>query len=253
MAAAATAASPQEISANFTTAARELLASDRVYIGLYLRDFSSVTIDDHGPDRWNRDYDARIYRQDPFFRMFASTRRDFLLPLAALDAGDFRRTAYYRDFYEPSESFDEITGVFNLDNATAGYVTFLRRQGAPAFDPADVALAEAASGATRLVLERLWRQWRAEERSGERGRIQEHCGKPGCHCDDPLPSPRLSRLSARERQIAGLLINGGCAKSISRSLSISSGTVRNHIKKVYRKLGIHSQVELMAAARDLLM
>ncbi|TIT59820.1 MAG: LuxR family transcriptional regulator, partial [Mesorhizobium sp.] len=25
------------------------------------------------------------------------------------------------------------------------------------------------------------------------------------------------------------------------------GTVRNHIKQVYRKLGVHSQVELLAA------
>ncbi|WP_411035946.1 LuxR C-terminal-related transcriptional regulator [Shinella sp. BYT-45] len=47
-----------------------------------------------------------------------------------------------------------------------------------------------------------------------------------------------------------LLIEGGCAKTISRALAISPGTVRNHIKTVYRKLGVHSQVELMAAARD---
>ena len=78
------------------------------------------------------------------------------------------------------------------------------------------------------MLERLWRQWRP----------------PG---EGPLS---LGELSARERQIALLLIEGGCAKSISRQLSISPGTVRNHIKTVYRKLGVHSQVELLAAARN---
>lgn len=234
LAAAAQASSSQEISATFTTAASGLLACDRAYIGLYLRDNSSVTIDDRGPDPWNRNYDARLYRQDPFFRMFAGTRQDFLLPLSALDTGDFERTAYYRDFYEPSRSFDEITGVFNLDAAAAGYITFLRFRGAPAFGADDLALAQAISGATRLVLTQLWHHWRAEQRMD---------------VEPAHPALRLSRLSARERQIADLLIGGGSAKSISRNLAISPGTVRNHIKKIYARLGVHSQVELMAAAR----
>ncbi|WPE19309.1 hypothetical protein ShzoTeo12_04730 [Shinella zoogloeoides] len=78
------------------------------------------------------------------------------------------------------------------------------------------------------MLERLWRQWRP---SGE-SRLS------------------LAGLSPRERQIALLLIDGGCAKTISRDLTIAPGTVRNHIKTVYRKLGLHSQVELMAAVRE---
>lgn len=240
LAAAAQASSTEEISATFTAAASGLLAADRAYVGLYLRDNSSVTIDDCGPDPWNRNYDARLYRLDPFFRMFASTRQDFLLPLAALDTGDFQRTAYYRDFYEPSQSFDEITGVFNLDTTAAGYITFLRFRGARAFGADDLALAEAISGATRLVLTQLWHHWRAEQQKGI------GCGEDEGHAH---PALRLSRLSGRERQIAELLIDGGSAKSIARSLAISPGTVRNHIKKVYAKLGCHSQVELMAAAR----
>lgn len=226
--AAVSATLPEEISAHFTAGARELTASDQVYIGLYLRDSASITIDEREIDNWNRDYDTRTYRQDPFFRLFTGTRQDFVLPLSAVDKGDFHTSAYYRDFYEPSGSFDEITGVFNFDRNAAGFVTYLRRRGARAFGAADLALAEATADATRRVLERLWRQWRP---LGESARS-------------------LTGLSLRERQIALLLIEGGCAKSISRALAISPGTVRNHIKTVYRKLGIHSQVELMAAARD---
>ncbi len=226
--AAVSATLPEEISAHFTTGARDLIASDQVYIGLYLRDSTSITIDERDSDRWNRNYDTRIYRQDPFFRLFAGTRQDFLLPLSALDKGDFHTSAYYRDFYEPSGSFDEITGVFNFDRNAAGFVTYLRRQGARPFGAEDLSLAEATADATRLVLERLWRQWRP---SAE-GQLS------------------LAALSTRERQIALLLIDGGCAKTISRDLAIAPGTVRNHIKTVYRKLGLHSQVELMAAARE---
>ena len=225
--AAVNATLPEEISAHFTTGARGLIASDQVYIGLYLRDSASITIYERDPDHWNRNYDTRKYHEDPFFRRFAGSRQDFLLPLSALDKGDFHTSAYYRDFYEPSGSFDEITGVFNFDRNAAGFVTYLRQRGARPFEAADVAMAEATAEATRLVLERLWRQWRPAGES----------------------ALSLASLSARERQIALLLIEGGCAKSISRDLSISPGTVRNHIKTVYRKLGIHSQVELMAAAR----
>lgn len=227
IAAAVGATLPEEISAHFTAGARDLIASDQVYIGLYLRDSASITIYERDPDDWNRNYDTRKYHEDPFFRLFAGSRQDFLLPLSALDKGDFRTSAYYRDFYEPSGSFDEITGVFNFDRNAAGFVTYLRRRGARPFGAGDLALAEATAEATRRVLERLWRQWRPEG-------------------DGPLS---LAPLSLRERQIALLLIEGGCAKTISRELAISPGTVRNHIKTVYRKLGIHSQVELMAAAR----
>ncbi|TGR33473.1 LuxR family transcriptional regulator [Mesorhizobium sp. M8A.F.Ca.ET.202.01.1.1] len=228
VAAAALAATPEDLSARFSAAAGVLLGSDRVYVGFYRRDITSLTIDDAGPDRWNRDYDARIYRQDPFFQRFASTRQDFLLPLSALSHGDFQRTPYYREFYGPSGSFDEITGVFNLDGLTAGYVTFLRRNGAPRFGEHDLAVAGAASSATKLILQRLLHLCRLRDK----GSALEAAG---------------SQLSARQRQIARLLIEGGSAKTIARNLSISPGTVRNHIKQVYRKLGVHSQVELLAA------
>lgn len=226
--AAVSATLPEEISAHFTAGARDLIASDQVYIGLYLRESASITIDEHDPDHWNRNYDTRKYQQDPFFRLFAGTRQDFLLPLSALDKGDFRTSAYYRDFYEPSGSVDEITGVFNFDRNAAGFVTYLRRRGARPFGAEDLAIAEATADATRSVLERLWRQWRPPGQS----------------------QLSFANLSTRERQIAVLLIEGGCAKSISRKLTIAPGTVRNHIKTVYRKLGLHSQVELMAAARE---
>ena len=231
VAAAAGAATPEELSARFTAAAGVLLGSDRVYVGFYRRDITSLTIDAAGPDRWNRDYDARVYRLDPFFQRFASSRQDFLLPLSALRNRDFQLSPYYREFYGPSDSFDEITGVFNLDRLMAGYVTFLRRNGEPPFGERDLALASAAGGATRLILDKLFHLSRLRDKGG-------------------AIEVARSGLSPREREIARHLIEGGNAKTIARSLSISPGTARNHIKQVYRKLGVHSQVELLAAIRE---
>jgi DNA-binding NarL/FixJ family response regulator len=53
------------------------------------------------------------------------------------------------------------------------------------------------------------------------------------------------RLSEREREIALALIEGKYPKAIAQLLEISVHTVRNHLKTIYRKLGVRSQLELV--------
>lgn len=70
-----------------------------------------------------------------------------------------------------------------------------------------------------------------------------------------LPAARLPRdvwkvLSPREREISGLLMQGQRPSEIARALHVSVHTVRNHLRLVYRKLDVHSQVELLARLRE---
>jgi len=74
---------------------------------------------------------------------------------------------------------------------------------------------------------------------------------------DVMPSvrPRMGRdrrLSLREREVVQLLSQGRSVSVIARSLSISPHTVRNHLKAIFRKVGVHSQVELVSRAREFL-
>jgi len=55
------------------------------------------------------------------------------------------------------------------------------------------------------------------------------------------------RLSSRENEIAGALARGKQVAEIARTLSISIHTVRNYLKSAYRKLGVHSQIVLLAS------
>lgn len=61
----------------------------------------------------------------------------------------------------------------------------------------------------------------------------------------PIDSPALGELSTRERQILALLMQNLRGPAIAERLFISPSTVRNHLKAIYRKLGVSSQRELI--------
>jgi signal transduction histidine kinase/DNA-binding NarL/FixJ family response regulator len=52
-------------------------------------------------------------------------------------------------------------------------------------------------------------------------------------------------LSAREREIARLILTGRSDKEIASSLGLSQSTVQNHNGNLYRKLGVSGRVELL--------
>ncbi len=59
----------------------------------------------------------------------------------------------------------------------------------------------------------------------------------------------LSVLSAREVEIARFLLSGKKSTAIAGAYHISVHTVRQHLKSIYRKLGVHSQLELTTKFR----
>ena len=59
----------------------------------------------------------------------------------------------------------------------------------------------------------------------------------------PGPSSQLSLLTRRELEILEHLSAGRLDKEIAERLRISNWTVRNHLKSIYSKLGIHNRIE----------
>jgi pimeloyl-ACP methyl ester carboxylesterase/DNA-binding CsgD family transcriptional regulator len=60
----------------------------------------------------------------------------------------------------------------------------------------------------------------------------------------------FAQLSARERDILGGLIEGMSNADIGKALFISEKTVRNHITRIYEKLGVKSRSQAIVFARD---
>lgn len=57
-----------------------------------------------------------------------------------------------------------------------------------------------------------------------------------------------SDLTAREREVLGLLAEGLSSEAIAARLFLSANTVRNHVQSVLTKLGAHSRLEAVSIA-----
>ena len=72
---------------------------------------------------------------------------------------------------------------------------------------------------------------------------------PGGAPRDPLAAltaDQRASLSPRETEVLLVLATGASTRELSAQLFISEHTVRNHLKAIYRKLGVHSRTELFS-------
>lgn len=64
----------------------------------------------------------------------------------------------------------------------------------------------------------------------------------------PTGDDEMDRLSAREKEVLQILVQGFTYDEIGEKLFISGGTVQVHLKKIYRKLGVRSRSAAVAKA-----
>jgi RNA polymerase sigma factor (sigma-70 family) len=58
----------------------------------------------------------------------------------------------------------------------------------------------------------------------------------------------ISSLTPREREVLQALADGLSDKEIAERLYVSSGTVRNHVISILRKLNVHSRLQALVFA-----
>ena len=66
---------------------------------------------------------------------------------------------------------------------------------------------------------------------------------------DDRPTAPPPHLTPRQVEVLRLLEQGRSTKQIAAELHVSTETVRNHIRRLFRALGVHSRLEAVAAAR----
>jgi DNA-binding CsgD family transcriptional regulator len=75
------------------------------------------------------------------------------------------------------------------------------------------------------------------------GAGESHVGRGALNC---FSSCQAYGLTARESEVAQLVMHGFSTAEISAALSVSLNTVQDHLKKIFDKVGIHSRRELVA-------
>lgn len=57
-------------------------------------------------------------------------------------------------------------------------------------------------------------------------------------------------LTEREQVVLSYLLDGQPVRGIARSLGVTEATIRSHIRSIFRKLGVHSQLRAVSLARQ---
>ena len=66
---------------------------------------------------------------------------------------------------------------------------------------------------------------------------------------DDRPTAPPPHLTPRQVEVLRLLEQGRSTKQIAAELHLSTETVRNHVRRLFRALGVNSRLEAVAAAR----
>ena len=67
--------------------------------------------------------------------------------------------------------------------------------------------------------------------------------------DQKAANTEIEKLSAREREVLDLVVNGFSSKEIADRLQITLAGVRWHLRNIYQKLHVHSRVDAVLKVR----
>lgn len=185
------------------------------------------------------DYVNGPYLLDPFYQLVAHGRRQGCFRLHDIAPDRFRQTEYFRTHYKRTDIGEEIGFVFDAGRDVTGIASVARWTSSPAFSRDELEILQAIEPAIRGFCARHWtRITRARLVAADTG---------SANAVAALEEFASGVLSARERQIMTMILQGHSTQSLAHHLDISPGTVKIHRKNVYRKLNISTQAELFAA------
>lgn len=223
------------------------VAFDTWFMAVFHTDGPPFILDYLGMENRQETYADGPYLLDPYYNTFLAGAGRGCFSLRQLAPDDFASTEYYRTYYRHIGVNDEVGYILPFDQRSAGHVSLCRYATLPRFSARDLRWLQAVEPVVNAVMLRACRDLR--KRAPASPSVQ-----PGLRdrLNRTLLGLTAANLTEREGEIAGLLLRGHSAKSIARSLRISPGTVRNHMKRIYAKLGVSSQTELFAVFLDAL-
>lgn len=180
----------------------------------------------------HRTYLQRYCTLDPMHpSRFAAKARSVLTLAGELPEPARGRSVYWRRFLNPHQVVDVMEVVLRDGGHPAAAFSLLRMAPAEVFSAADQQRASAVQPLLEAALVPALRDQRP---------MRTHL-RDASDCDI-RPS-----LTHREQQIARLVRNGLSNKEIARDLALAQPTVKTHLLRMFRKLGVSSRTEMVGA------
>ncbi|KVA20112.1 LuxR C-terminal-related transcriptional regulator [Burkholderia ubonensis] len=182
------------------------------------------------PESMHRTYVARYRMLDPLHPSRCAAGEDAVVTLAS-QLPDERReaSAYWTRFLRRHDVVDVVEIWLRDAGVTVGAFSLLRfgatgEGAAGRFAPSEIDALAHLQPVAEAALSPLLRVRRGIHRIG---------------CEE--------RLTYREEQIARLVRDGRSNKEIARDLALGQPTIKTHLMRMYRKLGVSNRTELVGA------
>jgi DNA-binding CsgD family transcriptional regulator len=159
-------------------------------------------------------------------------RRSGCYRLHDIAPDQFRRSEYYREHYSRTGIGEEVGFVFPMEDGFTGVTSLARWVASSPLTRTDLDILKAIEPAVGAFSRLHWGKADVPQKDSRVDTAVAHLG--------------FRVLSAREREIVTMILQGHSTQSVALQLDISPGTVKIHRKNIYRKLKISTQGELFA-------
>ncbi|MGR3370489.1 MAG: helix-turn-helix transcriptional regulator [Sagittula sp.] len=176
------------------------------------------------------------YLLDPIYNRFLKGPEDAVMRLRDVAPDRFRRSTYFKHYYGAIDLGDELALLVRLPGDSALFLSLGRPGTESRFQSREVALLQRDLPVIAALVRKHF-----DRPAADPGRLD---GSPSL--SEALEGFGAELLTAREQEIATLILKGHSSRSIAELTGTTEGTVKIHRKNLYRKLRISSQSELLA-------
>jgi DNA-binding CsgD family transcriptional regulator len=233
----AVAVGTEEIGNAFSALLKIIVEFDAIFLATFRRDAPPTVAYFVGTREPGAHYQDGPYLLDPFYAHFLNGGSDGCYRLSDLAPDGFRRSEYFSTYYGGLNIGDELGLLVAMDPQSCAHVSIIRRPGTTRFTRRDCKWLNAGGPLAPEAMRRI---------NATLAPPTRHQSVVHDSLQQAYQNFGTSVLTEREHEVTQLLLRGNSAKSIARSLLIATETARNHLKRIYSKLGVASQAELFA-------
>ena len=217
---------------------RSLCQADTVYTSAFFQDDIPVTLYSSYTDNESIQvlevYKNIAYVLDPFYLRFKQGVGDEVLELSDFAPSGFFESEYFKTFYSALGLESECGLAVRIDDSAALFFSF----GTP--DSGRELRTERLLSAMPIVSSVARRHWPILKPDRTQG-----FGSRAAYLEQAFQNFGSSILSPREAEITRLIMKGYSNKEVAQIFGNSPETIKVHRKRLYTKLQIESQGELL--------